>query len=225
MGQVKTLQVQEPIYCRCGCGTELKYNPKYNSNGIWEYPYRLPRYVKGHHGKHIVSEEGKKKLSIGRIGKFNSEETRRNISIRNTGQLRNEETKRKLRNAFSLERRDAIRTRLKETRKWLVIPMKDSSIEVKIQDFLSQLQIPYLKHQWIDIEHGYQCDILIPSLNLVIECDGDYWHHYPYGNDIDHIRTKELIRDGYKILRLWECEIRAMKLEGFKNLIKWQMEL
>ncbi|GAG67123.1 unnamed protein product [marine sediment metagenome] len=41
-------------------------------------------------------------------------------------------------------------------------------------------------------------------MNLVIECDGDYWHKYPVGRDIDHIRTKELIQKGFKVLRLWE---------------------
>ena len=66
------------------------------------------------------------------------------------------------------------------------------------------------------IKHGYQCDILIPSMNLVIECDGDYWHKYPVGNDIDHIRTKELIEKGFKVLRLWEFEIKNMGLNDFK---------
>ena len=60
------------------------------------------------------------------------------------------------------------------------------------------------------IEHGYQCDIFIPSLNMVIECDGIYWHKYPTGKEIDHIRTQELIDNGFKVLRLWEHEINLM---------------
>ena len=70
------------------------------------------------------------------------------------------------------------------------------------------------------IKHGYQCDILIPSMKLVIECDGDYWHRYPIGNDLDHIRTKELIQKGFKVLRLWEFEIKAMELNDFKERLK-----
>ena len=105
----------------------------------------------------------------------------------------------------------------KEWRKTKVIPLKDTKIEVKIQDLLKQLGYDFFTHQYIkEIEHGYQCDILIPALNLVIECDGDYWLKYPIGRDIDHIRTKELLEKGFKVLRLWEREIKVMGLEEFK---------
>jgi len=98
-----------------------------------------------------------------------------------------------------------------------IFPIKDTSIEVKIQNFLKQLGIEFFTHQYMTIEHGYQCDILIPSMDMVIECDGDYWHKYPIGNDIDHIRTRELLEKGFKVLRLWEFEIKEMNLNDFKE--------
>jgi len=107
----------------------------------------------------------------------------------------------------------------KKLRAKIKIPEVDSSIEVKIQNFLKELRIEFFTHQYIKIEHGYQCDILIPSMNLVIECDGDYWHKYPIGLDRDHIRTKELIEKGFKVLRLWEYEIRPMNINQFQNKI------
>jgi len=57
-------------------------------------------------------------------------------------------------------------------------------------------------------------------MNLVIECDGDYWHKYPTGTEIDHIRTKELIEKGFKVLRLWENEIKPMTINKFMEVIK-----
>ena len=105
----------------------------------------------------------------------------------------------------------------KERRKNIIIPVKDTSIEVKIQNFLKQLNIEFYTHQYMHIEHGYQCDILIPSMNIVIECDGDYWHKYPIGNDIDHIRTSELLENGFKVLRLWGSEIKQLDLNKFKD--------
>ena len=108
----------------------------------------------------------------------------------------------------------------KEWRKNYVFPKKDTSIEIKIQNFLKQLGIEFFTPQYMNIKHGYQCDFFIPSLNLVVETDGDYWHKYPVGNDIDHIRTKELIEKGFKVLRLWEFEIKNMKLNDFKKKIK-----
>ena len=107
--------------------------------------------------------------------------------------------------------------KMKEFRKTQIFPLKDSLIEVKIQNFLKELQIDFFTHQYININHAYQCDILIPSMNLVIEADGNYWHKYPIGNDIDHIRTKELLEKGFKVLRLWEVEIKEMDIDKFKE--------
>ena len=108
--------------------------------------------------------------------------------------------------------------KIKISRANQLLPLKDTSIEVKVQNFLKQLGIEFFTHQYIkEIEHGYQCDILIPSMNMVIECDGTYWHKYPIGNDIDHIRTKELIEKGFKVLRLWEFEINDMTIDKFKE--------
>ena len=101
------------------------------------------------------------------------------------------------------------------------INVYDSKIEKKIRGFLEELNIKYEKHFYItNIEHKYQCDIFVPVYNLVIECDGIFWHNYPYGNQIDHIRTNELLEHEYKILRLWEIDINKMTINDFDNIIK-----
>jgi very-short-patch-repair endonuclease len=108
--------------------------------------------------------------------------------------------------------------RLKEMRKNQIFPKKDTKIEIKVREFLEELKIEYFQHKYIsEITHSYQCDFFIPSMNLVIECDGNYWHKYPTGRDIDHIRTKELLEKGFKVLRLWEFEIKEMDLNKFKE--------
>ncbi|KKK90369.1 hypothetical protein LCGC14_2723680 [marine sediment metagenome] len=110
--------------------------------------------------------------------------------------------------------------KVKLSRAKQIFPIKDTLIEVKIQNFLKQLGIEFFTHQRMNIKHSYQCDILIPSKNLVIECDGDYWHNYPTGTDIDHIRTSELLKSGFRVLRLWEFEIKDMELNYFKEKIR-----
>ncbi len=118
----------------------------------------------------------------------------------------------------------------------LVTPKKDTSIEVKIQDFLKQLGIEFFTHQYINIKHAYQCDIFVPSKNLIIECDGEFFHMNPekyasdyriFGNgmtakerwELDDLRTKELLEKGYKVWRIWENDIKKMNLVDFeKNL-------
>jgi very-short-patch-repair endonuclease len=69
-----------------------------------------------------------------------------------------------------------------------------------------------------DIGHAYNCDLFVPSMNLVMECDGTYWHKYPYGREIDLIRNKEMWAKGYRVLRLWENEIKVMELDDLQNL-------
>jgi very-short-patch-repair endonuclease len=168
-----------------------------------------------------LSEERRKNISEGHKGLIRSKEHCENLSKSLTGKPLTEihkknvsiGTKKGMNNPL-------IRQKLRNHRATQIFPLKDSSIEIKIQNYLKQLNIDFFTHQYMNITHGYQCDIFIPSLNLVVECDGIYWHHYPTGRDIDHIRTKELLDKGFKVLRLWEFEIRDISLTEFELRLK-----
>ncbi len=149
------------------------------------------------YGKEKGIEERKK-----RTGKIRSEETCRKIS---KGLKGNPPTS----GSFTRESRARIK-----------VPLKDSSIEIKIQGFLKELGIKFHKHYIINIKHKYQCDIFIPSMNLVIECDGTYWHNYPRGLERDIIRNKEMWDKGIRVLRFWENEIRLMRLKNLKDKLE-----
>jgi len=108
--------------------------------------------------------------------------------------------------------------RIKEKRLYQKILKKDTKPEIIIQNLLNDLGIKFVKHKpIIDIHHKYQCDIFIDP-SIVIECDGDYYHKYPEGREIDKIRTLELKESGYKVLRFWEKEIHG-NIESCKNKI------
>jgi len=131
----------------------------------------------------------------------------------------------------TLHHTEEAKLKIRESRAKQIFPIKDSKPEKKIQNFLKQLGITFLTHKYIkEIEHSYQCDIFIPSMNLIIECDGDYWH----GNinnpkfkilnkyqidkkELDSIRTKELMEKNFKVLRIWESNINKMDFNDFKN--------
>ena len=197
----------------------LEVRKKMSENHRSKRGFPHPMYGKHH------SEESKKKMSKSTKGKHNSSST---------------EFKKGKHYSRKTEFKKGDK-RTKEIRARLVSPKKDTSIEVKIQNFLKQLSIEYFTHQYIkEIKHRYQCDILIPSMNLVIECDGDFFHCNPskYSPDFvrfpnsksnqpacviwerDRIRTKELIEKGFKVLRLWEHEIKVMELNDFSNKLK-----
>lgn len=186
------------------------------------------------------SKETRKKLSMSLTGRHLTKEHKNNIRIANTNpsperrqrmckssamnnpkiHKKADETKKQKFASGEYDYLRELRSKtMTKTRKTLVIPVKNTSIEVKIQKFLKKLRIEFFTHQYMKIEHGYQCDILIPSMNMVIECDGDYWHKYPIGRDNDKIRTKELIKKGFKVLRLWECEIIPMTIKEFRERI------
>jgi len=155
------------------------------------------------------------------MGRVVTTETRNKIAMKNLGKRRTAEVKLKL----------------KESRKYTISPVIDTSIEIKIQNYLKFLNIEFYTHQYMNIEHGYQCDISIPiqlgiTQKTIIECDGDYWH----GNsnierfkilnskqlkmkEIDFYRTQELIAQGYRVIRLWESDIRKITDEEFKQKI------
>lgn len=180
-------------------------------------------------------ENSKINPNYGMRGKCFSEESKRKMSKSHKGHLP-PQTGKTFTEFYGCEKSDNIKNKISSTLKSkfkngelkspfiklreqnkLILPIKDTKIEIKIQNFLNELEIDFFTHQYININHGYQCDILIPSINLVIECDGDYWHKYPIGTEIDHIRTKELIEKGFKMLRLWESEIKVMKVNQLKE--------
>ena len=51
-------------------------------------------------------------------------------------------------------------------------------------------------------------DFYVPGKNLVIECDGKYWHSQPKVVKRDRQKTGWILRNGYHLLRLSEDEIR-----------------
>lgn len=133
------------------------------------------------------------------------------------------------------------RLHLRQSRAKQIIPMIDTSIEIKIQNYLKELKIGFFTHYYCaEIEHSYQCDIFIPVQRskdffirqpIIIECDGDYWHgntetrfnNKEVSNKIkqqiekDKIRTMELEARGFKVIRLWGSYIKNITLEDFKD--------
>jgi very-short-patch-repair endonuclease len=50
-------------------------------------------------------------------------------------------------------------------------------------------------------------DFYIASFNLLIECDGDYWHSKPGIKTRDAAKTRKALRLGYRVERMSESFI------------------
>lgn len=181
---------------------------------------------------HVVLEETRRKISEKQKGKprktdgffkgkHHTEETKRKISLVHKG------------NKYNLGRRLSIETkkRLSESHKnpsqetrqklrdWNIQhpnrKYSNTGIELKMKELLNALEIHYI-HQY-PIKNTALVDFYIPSKNLIIECDGCYWHgcpgHFPERHtDKDEIKTEKLESLGYKVIRFWEHEINNMKV-------------
>ena len=182
--------------------------------GEREYCYEMEDLLIRH--KKTISPSGYNLMTGGLKGSRHNKSTCMKMSASQTGRKHSEETKKKL----------------KLARSKLVLPVKDTSIEVKVQNYLKLLHIEFFTHQYMHINHGYQCDVYIPSIKTIIECDGCYWHFCPECNkekeitkkqeeqiERDRIRTKELEEKGFKVVRLWELEIRKMGINKFRKVV------
>ena len=185
---------------------------------------------KGRHDLPKQTEETKNKKRESRKGYKHSEETKMKIGKSNKGKKISKKQIEKMRERAKCNKYHLGHKHLEDTKKKIrkarakqVLPIKDTSIEVKIQDFLKQLNIEFFTHQYIkEIEHSYQCDILIPIQNginqkTIIECFGNYWHKFPMGREVDIQRCSELREKGWRVLTFWESEIKPMQLNNLQE--------
>lgn len=82
---------------------------------------------------------------------------------------------------------------------------QNTSIERKIKSALKEMGLKFRK-QYV-VTKITKTDFYVPSLNLIIMCDGDYWHNLPGRKEKDEQKTKAMLERGYKVLRLTEKEI------------------
>jgi len=172
----------------------------------------------------VFSEEHKRKISLSTIDKKRSELSRLrmkkpksimariSMSLCRMGKKATLETKKKM-SLSQTGRKATLETKLKlkiaRTKK--IIPFKDTSIEVALQNILKENNICFTTHKAI----LGQPDIFIEP-NICIFVDGDYWHNYPYGRDKDKEVTRELTNQGYIVFRFWERDI----LDDLKTCFK-----
>lgn len=94
--------------------------------------------------------------------------------------------------------------------------LRPSKLELYGYSILDELGVDYIKQY--KIKDKFMVDIFIPSKNLIIQLDGDYWH----GNTkkfqkLNNQQIKQIKKDksqdaylkkcGYEVIRIWENEL------------------
>jgi very-short-patch-repair endonuclease len=198
-----------------------------------------------------LSEEHKKKISIGNMGNKLSSEHKLRISKAQKGRKHtkehiekcresrkgfkhSEETKEKMRKhhpwnkgkvgVYTEEQIKVLRTKRLEQKNVMI----DTSIELKVKEQLEKENIDFV-HPF-NLGNRFQCDFYLPSLNLIIECDGDYWHSREDMKRRDRAKDAYAKKCGYRLVRIKEheiktnnfniCKIINADVQGAYNIIK-----
>jgi len=118
-------------------------------------------------------------------------------------------------------------------------PFFDTSIEISMAKALLKEKIHFIKQ--FNIDNKFSCDFALPQYNIIIECDGDYWHANPKIYDRknpdkrqainlkrDRFKDIYLTKKGWRVLRFFESEINenlGKCVNRIKSAIKGREEL
>jgi len=88
----------------------------------------------------------------------------------------------------------------------LSIPKNPSRLETEIASYISSIYNGPLSQNVRHLITPYQLDLLLPDLNIGIECNGSYWHSELNGRDrLYHInKTKRLAEKNIRLIHIWE---------------------
>ncbi len=125
-----------------------------------------------------------------------------------------------------------------EKRSWNMsrIKGKDTSIEVQVRKYLFSQGFRYRKN--VNTLPG-KPDIVLPKYHAVVFVNGCFWHRHPGCKEAympksrvefwqekfhqtvlnDALYREELIKAGWRVFTLWECEIKRHFEETMCNLI------
>ncbi len=96
---------------------------------------------------------------------------------------------------------DEYRKKMAVARASILTDGRDSILERTAQTLLDTLKIPYVRHHVV----GYfEFDLFIPSHNVLVECNGEYWHSLRKSQDAAKFTYIDTYFPDYRVLYLWE---------------------
>lgn len=209
--------------CKCGCGnyTDIRYD-----GGA-----HFSDYIHGHHSK-INNNWGHNEQA-----KLHSAETRRKQYLLgerdqwNKGKSWEETYSEEEIKRLTKIHRDKIYRMLTET-EFSLSSKKETEF---IEDCIKPLGIDYDTQYYLKDLHHF-CDVYIPSKNMIIEFQGDYWHGNPnkYSNDeLSEYQKKKVTKDnelreycsenGINLIEIWESDYDKDS-SGVKILLEEQLK-
>lgn len=196
----------------------MGYNDKLNMKWTIEQRKRLSKKMKIIATGRKFSDEAKKKMSLAKFGKpsprkgsKHSKEAKLKNKLAHLGKPspmkgkhHTQEAKEKNRQSHIKQRNKFVEWGAKGCLKFQA-NKEPTTIEKIVYKFLESKNIEFEK-QFL-IKNKFTADAYIPKLNLIVECDGSYWHRSKEAKNRDRVRDNYLAKYGYITLRLKEEEI------------------
>lgn len=151
-----------------------------------------------------VSAETRSKLAKLQKGRVKSKEEREKLSKSLKGKIPWNKGRK-----WTEEEKSRIRAGTINSGKYGLFTLDNSSptsIEVKVAKQLEEYKIKYIYQKPVCNGH-FIVDFYLPDYQLVIECNGDYWHNLPKRIKRDKELEEYVLSKGKDILWLWEHEI------------------
>lgn len=92
----------------------------------------------------------------------------------------------------------------------------ESSIEAKTREALEMAGIPFEQEAKIGT---YRIDFLLVDHDVVLECDGEYWHSRPWSDERDKRKDFYLGAKGLRVIRITEQTIKDLQKKELVQLI------
>jgi len=94
---------------------------------------------------------------------------------------------------------------------------RQTDIEYIIEDWLKQNNVNFQRQVPL-------CNITIVDFlvmpNVVIYCDGDYWHNQPLTKRKDYLQTRTLKENGYIVIRLLGSDIKKGRRPNLESILR-----
>ena len=191
---------------------EMKRKTSEGVKRLWENKEYREKVSNSH--SHKLNKDWKKNISKGMKGKKKSEETKEKMKIAQKKNQNNKNTRMKMSKSWKKQWNSLTKEeQLERLKPWLDaghasihIYLNPSSIELKVKEQLDKYGIKYIQQK--PINHGhFIVDFYLPEYQLVVECNGDYWHNLPHRKERDKELEKYVLSKGKDLLWLWEHEI------------------
>jgi very-short-patch-repair endonuclease len=172
---------------------ELKNEASKKTSEIWKNKNYINKQIEIHkHQK--VDNDFKRKISESLKIKWNDEDYRNKMKIMFSERLK------------KLWKNDEYR--IKAIKAIESSKGKVSSIEIVLSSILDDLKIKYEFQKSIGF---FIFDFLLPDYNILIECNGDYWHSLPKAINNDKAKSSYITNNfsEYKLHYIWEHEFKC----------------